>query len=178
MHIGSSSQSPTTGPDSPYTITQALAFQGSVHAVMDWLTSGLLERFSTIRLALSEGQVGWLPFVLERLDNGWNYAWDNAGAFDEVANRLPRAPSSYVPGRIFGCIFDDVFGLKSRDWIGGIDQLMFETDYPHGDSTWPNSLKVAERLIAGAGLDDDEARKFVRGSAIACYRLDRFGITD
>ncbi len=56
-------------------------------------------------------------------------------------------------------------------------QIMFETDYPHGDSSWPDSKAVATQLFVDAGLDDDETYRFLSGNAIECYGLERFGIT-
>ena len=53
---------------------------------------------------------------------------------------------------------------------------MFETDYPHGDSTWPNSKVVLEKIVSAAGLDDDETYALARGNAIQCYGLERFGV--
>jgi predicted TIM-barrel fold metal-dependent hydrolase len=175
QHVGSSSRPWTTARDAPYPVVEALAFQGSMHAMIDWLTTGVLERFPTFRIAISEGQVGWMPFVLQRLDNGWKFHWRHAGITDVPAVNLPRPPSTYVPGRIFGCIYDDLLGLKSRDTIG-MDHIMFETDFPHGDSTWPKSMDVAAELVEGAGLDEHETWQFLRGNAISCYRLDRYGI--
>jgi predicted TIM-barrel fold metal-dependent hydrolase len=172
MHIGSSSTFPQTSPDAPGLVTIALTFEGATHALVDWLCSGVLERFGSLRIALSEGQVGWMPFVLERLDN----AWEHARAYGGVRDRVPNPPSSYVEGRVYGCIFDDQAGLAMRDTIG-MGQIMIETDYPHGDSTWPHSLETAEKIVAVAGLDDAEAHALVRGNAIRCYGLDRhFGI--
>jgi predicted TIM-barrel fold metal-dependent hydrolase len=172
MHIGSSSTFPQTSPDAPGLVTIALTFEGATHALVDWLCSGVLERFRSLRIALSEGQVGWMPFVLERLDN----AWEHARAYGGVRDRVPNPPSSYVEGRVYGCIFDDQAGLAMRDRIG-MGQIMIETDYPHGDSTWPHSLETAEKIVAVAGLDDDEAHALLRGNAIRCYGLDRyFGI--
>ena len=78
---------------------------------------------------------------------------------------------------MWGCIFDDQHGLVSRDAVG-MESILFETDYPHSDGTYPESLEVAHRLCAGAGMDADECRKLLRSNAIACYGLERFGITD
>jgi predicted TIM-barrel fold metal-dependent hydrolase len=171
MHIGSSSTASNTGPDSPWLTAVALTFEGSAHAFVDWLCSGILERFPTFRIALSEGQMGWMPYLLERLDRGFVHA-RGYGGMDE---RLSNQPSSYMPGRVYGCIFNDLTGLAMRETIG-TGQIMFETDYPHGDSTWPNSRAVAEELVTNAALDDTEIYGFIRGNAIECYRLDRYGI--
>ena len=73
-------------------------------------------------------------------------------------------------------MFDDQHGLKSRDAVG-LEAILFETDYPHTDGTWPESRSVAHRLCAGAGMDEQECYEFLRGNAIRAYGLERFGIT-
>jgi predicted TIM-barrel fold metal-dependent hydrolase len=174
MHIGSSSTWPNTGPDSPNLVPKSLSFQNAQVAFADWLASGLLEKFATLKIALSEGQVGWIPFVAGRLDN----EWELGDLFEEdIRARLPRKPSSYIAGRVYGCIFDDLSGLQVRDTVG-MGQIMFEIDYPHGDTSFPESKQMAEKLIANAGLNDREAYALLRGNAIECYGLQRFGITE
>ena len=81
---------------------------------------------------------------------------------------IVNPPSSYIPNRIFGCIFDDGFGLAVRDTIG-IDQITFETDYPHMDSTWP----VTASYVGAAfdALTDEEVDKVVRSNAIKLFEL-------
>ena len=153
-------------------VSLALTYQGAAHALSDWLTSGVLDRFPRLKVALSEGQVGWIPFIVERLDS----VWHDRPVYGNLEDRLTKPPSAYIPGRVYGCVFDDVIGLKIRDEIG-IEQIMFETDYPHGDSTWPHSRAVAEKLVAEAGLDERETYLLTRGNAIECYGLHRFGIT-
>ena len=172
LHIGSSSTFPMTSLDAPRAVSLALTYQGAAHALSDWLTSGVLDRFPRLKVALSEGQVGWIPFIVERLDS----VWHDRPVYGNLEDRLTKPPSAYIPGRVYGCVFDDVIGLKIRDEIG-IEQIMFETDYPHGDSTWPHSRAVAEKLVAEAGLDERETYLLTRGNAIECYGLHRFGIT-
>ena len=169
MHIGSSSTFPQTSADAPGLVQIALTFEGAAHALTDWLCSGVLARFSDLRIALSEGQVGWMPFLLERLDN----AWDHARGYGQVRDRVPEPPSTYMPGRVFGCIFDDQAGLAMRDRIG-MEQIMIETDYPHGDSTWPHSRQTAEKIVTAAGLNAQETHALLRGNAVRCYRLDTY----
>jgi predicted TIM-barrel fold metal-dependent hydrolase len=173
MHIGSSSKLPTTSPDAPWEATMSLNSENSVHAFCDWIISGTLARFPTLRIALSEGQVGWIPFFLARMDDMWSKT-DN---FSSLRDLLPEPPSAYVQGRIWGCIFNDLVGLKTRDLIG-MSQIMFETDYPHLDSTYPDSRQVAENMVKEAELDEKETWMFLRGNAIDCYQLERYGITE
>jgi predicted TIM-barrel fold metal-dependent hydrolase len=171
MHIGSSSRMPATSPDAPYIVSSTLTFQNAMGSMLDYIFSGTLERFPTLKIAYSEGQVGWMPYVLERADKLWAERSDNS-----FGTSLPRPPTSYIPGRVYGCIFDDETGLRNRDAVG-IDQICFETDYPHADSTFPHSKKVAADISAQAGLDADEIYKLVRGNAIRAFGLERFGIT-
>jgi predicted TIM-barrel fold metal-dependent hydrolase len=173
LHIGSSSTFPMTSIDAPRAVSLALTYQGASHAFADWLTCGVLDRFDGLRVALSEGQIGWMPFILERLDS----VWEQRPVYGNLENRLTRPPSSYIPGRVFGCVFDDMVGLQLRDRIG-VEQIMFEVDYPHGDSTWPNSRAVLEKNVAEAGLSVEETYLVARGNAIRCYGLHRYGITE
>ncbi len=173
MHIGSSSKMPITSPDAPWEVMMTLNAENSIHAFCDWLMSGTLHRFSTLRIALSEGQVGWMPFFLARMDD----MWEKSDSFDHLKQKLPEPPSHYVVGRIWGCVFNDLVGVRNRDQVG-MSQIMFETDFPHADSTYPHSREVAEKIIADAGLDEHEAWMLLRGNAIECYNLKRWGISN
>lgn len=164
MHIGSSSKMPSTSADAPHAVNASVAFNNAMASMADFLWSGVMARFPRLKLAYSESQIGWIPFLLERIDAKWRDArgWLGDGG-------LPEPPSSYYYGRIFGCFFDDKFGVKSRADVG-IDNITFETDYPHTDSTWPHTKQTAEALMAG--VPDDEVYKIMRGNAIRMLELD------
>jgi predicted TIM-barrel fold metal-dependent hydrolase len=164
MHIGSSSQVPITSKDAPAHVQISLTTINSQLSMSDWLLSGVLARFRNLKLAFSEGQIGWMPYLLERLDTLWRKR--NYG--DEWDPNINDYPSSYVPGHIWGCFFEDDFGISVRDKIG-VDTILYETDYPHQDSTWPDSVGYAEKALAG--LEQREIDKIVRGNAIALYGL-------
>jgi hypothetical protein len=168
MHIGSSSSMPTTSDDAPLAVSMSLNSQNAQGSLCDWVFSRSLERFPKIKLAYAESQVGWMPFLLERMDGVWH---EDVGGVE-----LANPPSSYVRDRVYGCIFDDMHGLRSRDEVG-MDIILFECDYPHANGTWPHSAEVALRMINDTGLNQAEANKLVRGNAVACYGLERFGIT-
>jgi len=169
MHIGSSSSMPSTSPDAPLATSMSLYAQNAQGSLCDWVFSGTLSRFSDLKIAYAESQVGWIPFQLERMDEVWR---DGRGGVEGGI-----APSEQVRGRVFGCVFDDLFGLKVRHDVG-VDQILFETDYPHSDGTFPHSRKIARELFVAAGMNADECRKVLRSNAIAAYGLGRFGITD
>jgi predicted TIM-barrel fold metal-dependent hydrolase len=171
MHIGSSSKMPSTSPDAPFIISSTLTFQNAMGSLCDYLFSGTLARFPELTIAYSEGQVGWMPYILERADKLWEERSNNS-----FGTSLPNPPSSYIAGRVYGCIFDDATGLRNRDVIG-MDQICFETDYPHADSTFPHSKETLIKIAQEAGLSDDELYKLTRGNAIKAFGLERFGIT-
>jgi predicted TIM-barrel fold metal-dependent hydrolase len=170
MHIGSSSRMPGTSPDAPFIISSTLTFQNAMGSLLDFVFSGTLARFPDLVLAYSEGQVGWMPYLLERMDKLWHERSDNSFGTD-----LPEPPTSYIKGRVYGCIFDDETGLANRNRIG-MDQICFETDYPHADSTFPRSEAVAEEICTAAGLNQQETYQLLRGNAIKAFNLQRYGI--
>ena len=165
MHIGSGSKMPTTSADAPQGVGTALTSLNAYMAMADWLLSGALARFPRLKIAFSESQVGWMPFLMERLDR----VYTNSGAWSQLDPSVTELPSSYVPGRVFGCFFDDMVGVDARHAIG-IGQLVFETDYPHQDSTWPHTTElvaeIAERVPA------DELEMLVRTNAVTMLDLD------
>ena len=171
MHIGSSSKMPATSPDAPFSVSSTITFANAMGSMCDYILSGVFVRFPRLRVSYAEGQVGWMPYVIERMDKIWAERGDASFGID-----LPEPPSTYIPGHIWGCIFDDETGLKNRDVIG-MDQICFEVDFPHADSTFPHTLEVATRICDAAGLADEEVYKLMRGNAIECFGLERFGIT-
>jgi predicted TIM-barrel fold metal-dependent hydrolase len=166
MHIGSSSTNPAASPDAPGGVGGMLAFNNSMASLADWLFSGKLIEFPRLKLAYSEGQIGWIPYALERADT----VWDQHDSWQRSKERIPERPSTYYYGRIFGCFTADHHGLHSLDEVGE-DNICFETDYPHTDTTWPNSKEYVEKMLAD--FDENVAYKVLRGNAIRMLELDR-----
>ena len=171
MHIGSSGKIPRTSADSPYMITSILMFVDSMTSALDYLLAGVFERYPDLKIAYSEGQIGWLPYVIRRADKVWAAKDKEGGGYKRTKN----PPSSYVAGHVYGCIFDDDTALLCRDLIG-MGQIMMEVDYPHSACSFPNVVEVASGLADIAGLNAEERYKFFRGNAIDAYRLERIGI--
>jgi hypothetical protein len=147
--------------------------ENTVHSMLDFVFSATLARFPNLRVAYAEGQIGWLPFVIERADRIWMERSDNS--FGRNGIRLDEPPSHYVRRQVFGCIFDDEAGLDNRYRIG-MSQICFEVDYPHSDSTFPHTKKVLTSMCTATGLNQDETYALVRGNAISLFGLNRFGI--
>jgi predicted TIM-barrel fold metal-dependent hydrolase len=165
MHIGSSSKMPATSGDAPIAVAATLSFGNAMASLSDFLFSGVLVRFPTLKLAYSEGQIGWLPYILERADD----VWREHRAWGGVADIVPEPPSTYYYRQVYGCFFRDRHGLDSLEQVG-VDNITFETDYPHTDSTWPDSKAVATSMMGH--LPADVQYKILRGNAIRMLSLD------
>jgi predicted TIM-barrel fold metal-dependent hydrolase len=165
MHIGSSSSMATASADAPPAVQITLSFNYALVSMCDYLFSGVFSRFPNLKAAYSEGQMGWIPFVLQRADDVWHEHRGWAG----VADRITEPPSNYFFRNIYACFFRDSFGIEVIEKVGA-DNITFETDYPHTDTTWPHSKKVVEEMLDG--VSDEIAYKLLRGNAIKMLSLD------
>jgi predicted TIM-barrel fold metal-dependent hydrolase len=156
MHIGSGTKTLQTSADAPASIGATMIFTNSAASMLDYLMSDVLKNFPNIKLLYAECQIGWIPYVLERADDIWRtHLWSHKTAH-------PEPPSTYYKDRVYSCFFKDEVGVLLLDRIG-VDQVCFETDYPHQDGTWPNSKQTAEKLFGH--LDADTVHKLSRGNA-------------
>jgi predicted TIM-barrel fold metal-dependent hydrolase len=164
MHFGSGSKMVETSPFAPRAVQTVLTHKLAQVSLVEWLLSGVLVRFPHLKIAYSESQVGWMPFILERMDKVFEHqAW---AGLDPI---ITQPPTSYIPGRVYGCIFDDEFGIASRDRIG-LSQIVFEVDYPHQDSTWPHTDHVVEKMAAQ--LTPDELTRVLRTNALEMLGIE------
>ena len=163
MHIGSGSHYDIS-PYAPRAVTIVLINNNAVKSLVEWLCSGVLVRFPDLKIAYSESQIGWMPFILERLDKTFTHT-----AFAEFPSIITEPPSSYLKDRVFGCFFDDETGVANRDAIG-VGQLLFESDYPHQDSTWPHTEKVIDKMAAQ--VSDEELEMILRTNAMRLFSLN------
>jgi len=175
IHFGSSSMVPTTSDDAPIFVSALLSPLNLTYAAADWLFCHKLERFTNLKICLSEGGIGWMPYIMERAE----YVVDHmpwARKFDPFDYGLTErddlgpalSPSELFRRHIYGCFIDDRFGVDNLEAIG-IDHVMMEADYPHGDGTYPHSLANAERLLAG--LDAAARYKIMQGNARRVFGL-------
>jgi predicted TIM-barrel fold metal-dependent hydrolase len=164
MHIGSSSKMPAASPDAPPSVSATLAFGNAMTSLIDFLMSGLLVRFADLKLLYAESQIGWIPYALQRVDQVWE---DNQGWAQ--TKHIPEPPSTYYFRSVYGCFINDAHGLDSLDEIG-VGNVTAETDYPHSDSTWPDTKEIMTKLTAD--LPDDIVRRILRDNAIDLLRLD------
>jgi predicted TIM-barrel fold metal-dependent hydrolase len=166
-HIGSSGETPKPSPDAPHSLTSVLMPVSSWTTMATFLLSHVFHEFPGVKLALSEGGLGWIPAALERADYIWQQHRHNR---DDLHPTIP--PSELYRSNVFGCLLDDTVGIELRHRIG-IDHILFESDFPHADSKWPCSRAYAADLLAD--VPDDEAHRMIELNARELFRLPRDG---
>jgi len=142
MHIGSSSALVITSDDAPMDCLITLTPMNIVQAAADLVWSPVLRKFPDLKVALSEGGIGWIPYFLERVD--YNYGRHHLWTGQDFGDQLP---SEVFNQHVLTCFIDDKFGVASREFLD-MDNVMWECDYPHSDSTWPTA---PETLSASLG---------------------------
>jgi predicted TIM-barrel fold metal-dependent hydrolase len=160
---------PSTSADAPPAVGSTITFANCCFSMVDWLMSGKFERFPNLKVMYAEGQIGWIPYILERAD----VVWEENRGWGGVADKVHRPPSELFTEHVYGCFFDDAFGLRNLDSIG-VANVLYETDYPHSDSTWPKSREVGEAQMGH--LDADVVERIVRGNAIDLLGLTPEGL--
>jgi predicted TIM-barrel fold metal-dependent hydrolase len=137
-------------------------------AAADLLWSRVLKEFPTLKIALSEGGTGWIPYFLDRLDRTYDmhHLWTGQDFGD-------RMPSEVFRDHFLTCFIADPIGIALRDEIG-IDNICWEQDYPHSDSSWPHAPEEFARVAARYGVPDAEVNKITYENAMRWYRFDPF----
>jgi uncharacterized protein len=124
-------------------------------------SGGVLARHPNLRAAFLEANCTWLPWLLWRLDEGWEREGDTWG------KDLRMAPSKYFKRQVFVSVEPDEAGVKYViDYIGA-DRLVFSTDYPHGDSKYPQAVESFLQLK----ISDDEKRKILWDNCAEFYHV-------
>ena len=171
LHIGGAWDIVQLAPEAPVDHMIVIPSQITMLTAQDLLFGPTLRRFPGLRVALSEGGIGWIPFYLDRVDRHFqNQAWiDNS--FGEG-----KLPSDVFREHFLACYITDPSGLKLRREIG-IDVIAWECDYPHTDTTWPESPEWAWKELQGAGCSDDDIHKITWQNATRFFDWDPFAHT-
>ncbi|MDB5445285.1 MAG: amidohydrolase 2, partial [Phenylobacterium sp.] len=131
-HIGTGASAAHASPDSPIDAWITTMPMSISNSAADWLWAPMWRKYPSLKMALSEGGIGWIPYFLERAD--FTFEHHNEWTHSEFGG---KRPSDVFREHFLTCFIDDQFGLKSLDYIGD-DIVMYEADYPHSDTVWPN----------------------------------------
>jgi predicted TIM-barrel fold metal-dependent hydrolase len=163
LHTGSAAWSAGQTPGAPLELSTTLFPVNGVVATADWLWARIPLRFPELNIALSEGGIGWVPMLLDRLD----YVMAHSGVGGAGVWDGDLTPSEAVRRNFWFCTIDDPSTLGARERIG-IDHIMVETDYPHADSSWPDTQELLGQRLAG--LPEDHVRKMTHENAARLFR--------
>ena len=166
LHIGSSSTTLALEPGAPIDVMIQLTPLNTMHAATDLLWSKVLRQFPDLQFALSEGGTGWVPYWLERSD--YTYQQHHFWTHQDFGDQLP---SQVALDHFSFCFISDRAGVEDRHRIG-IDNITWECDYPHSDSTWPHSPEAMAKQVEG--VPEDEVAKITYENAMRIYQFDPF----
>jgi predicted TIM-barrel fold metal-dependent hydrolase len=167
IHIGSGAAAPHASSLSPIDAWITTMPISIVNSAADWLFLKALQKYPTLKICLSEGGIGWIPYFLERAD--FTFEHHHAWTHSDFGG---RKPSDVFREHFMTCFIDDNFGLANLSHIGA-DNVCYECDYPHSDSVWPES---ATRLLDSVKhLPDADIAKITHGNALRLFNFDAFG---
>jgi len=166
IHLGSSGSLTVTAPDAPVDVMITLQPMNICSAASDLLWSRVLKNFPDLRIALSEGGTGWIPYFLDRADR--TYEMHRAWTGQDFGDKLP---SEVFRQHFLTCFISDPVGIQLRHQIG-IDNIAWECDYPHSDSSWPRAPEELAEVVTG--VPDEEIEKITWRNASRWYSFDPF----
>jgi predicted TIM-barrel fold metal-dependent hydrolase len=169
MHIGSSGsgasgQAIADDPHTPAIVPIATAFAGAARASVNMMLSPVPRQFPGIKLVWSEGGIGWIPAALERADRQWErHLWSHA---DDMR------PSELARRNMWFCMIEEPVGLKYRHDFR-VDHIVWESDYPHADTPFPDTQASVKELFDG--MPDDEVDAITHRNAETLFKHELVG---
>ncbi|MCL2586359.1 MAG: amidohydrolase [Streptosporangiales bacterium] len=168
VHIGSSGRIAVPAADGPPDVMITLQPVNIVQAAADLLWSRVIKEFPGVKISLSEGGTGWIPYFLERLDK--TFEMHSAWTMQDFGGKLP---SDVFRERFMTCFITDSVGTSLRHEIG-IDNICWECDYPHSDSLWPDAPEWLHADFVKHNVPDDDINKMTHENAMRWYQFDPF----
>jgi predicted TIM-barrel fold metal-dependent hydrolase len=168
LHIGTGNPAPHASMETPIEAWISTMPMAIAVGAADWLQLEALRRYPNLKIALSEGSIGWVPYFLERTD--FSHERHKAWTHSETGFK-GELPSDVFRRHFLNCFIEDSFGLKNIDDIGE-DMIAYECDYPHSDCLWPDS---AERLWGTVkDLTVEQIDKVTHKNAMRFFNFDPF----
>jgi predicted TIM-barrel fold metal-dependent hydrolase len=165
LHTGSGSWAPIPSDDPPFEMFPTLFPINAYLAAADWLWSGACTRFPDLHIAMAEGGVGWVNMLADRVD----YVLDHSASGSDSGHwGDDRKPSEVLATNFWFCSIDDPSTLDGVLQRFGPDHVLLEVDYPHADSTWPDTQEVVAARLGH--LPDDVVAKLTHENAEVLFR--------
>jgi predicted TIM-barrel fold metal-dependent hydrolase len=149
LHNGSSSWTAARSPNAPLALYTSLFPVNALVTAADWLWARVPTRFPDIKVAFSEGGISWVPMLIDRV----SYVLDHSAVGTDGWDDPNVSPVDAMRRNFWFCAIDLGSTIALREHIG-IDHICIESDYPHADSTWPDSQALAQASLAGVPADE------------------------
>ena len=162
MHLGAR-RSPTGGPDT-FMTNLVMTKLTMAEPIAHFIYSGLFQKYPELRLISVESGVGWMAFAIEYMDHLFerHKFW--------TKSTLKDPPSFYFHRQVLATFLHDPVGVRERKVIG-VNSIMWSSDYPHGETTWPHSKQsIAEHFH---GVPEHETKRMICRNAVELYRLEK-----
>jgi predicted TIM-barrel fold metal-dependent hydrolase len=168
LHIGSGHPPPHASMNTPIEAWITTMPMSISIGAADWLNLAALHRYPTMRIALSEGGIGWIPYFMERADfsHQQHHAWTHSNQYMGTLK-----PSDVFKRHFINCFIDDKFGMHNVDWVGE-DNIAYECDYPHSDTLWPNAPEALWDSVKH--LSDTQINKITHLNMMRDFQFDPF----
>src|SRR3984957_11178540 len=169
VHIGSSGRLAITAPDAPLAVMITLQPMNIVQAAADLLWSAPIKKYPDLKIGLSEGGTGWIPYFLERADR--TFEMHSGWTHQDFGGKLP---SEVFREHFLTCFISDQVGVELRHQIG-IANIAWEADYPHSDSMWPGAPEQLWDVLSHHNVPDSDIHKMTHENALRWYSFEPFG---
>jgi predicted TIM-barrel fold metal-dependent hydrolase len=166
-HLGSSSRSPMSAIDAPAGVNMTTSSAATIYTLVDLVWATFWERFPALKFSLTEGDIGWIPYFLWRAE----HVNDRHGGWTQHDFSKTGGPTQIFRDHILVCFIKETIGPKLIEEFN-IDNVCWESDFPHSDGTWPNAPE--ELLKTLDGFTDAQINKISHENAMAHYSFDPF----
>jgi predicted TIM-barrel fold metal-dependent hydrolase len=173
FHIGSSQTQnawfggtpwPSHGKDQKLAIGGAMMFFSNARILTNLIFSGVLEKFPKLKFVSVESGIGWIPYLLDSID----YQCEELAP--ESMSYLTMKPSDYFRRNIWACFWFERTAMRQMIDMVGVDNVMWESDFPHPVCLYPNSLDVTAKSLVDFSYE--EKKKIMSTNAAHVYNLD------
>jgi hypothetical protein len=139
----------------------------SIFTMVDLLWAPFWDRFPDLKFSLTEGDVGWIPYFLWRAE----HVHDRHQGWTKHEFGAHSGPAEVFKRHILCCFINDRIGVKLLDELN-IDNVCWESDFPHSDGTWPHAPEELTAVLAG--LSDDVVERVTHANAMRHFSFDPF----
>jgi predicted TIM-barrel fold metal-dependent hydrolase len=172
LHCASSGWSASRSPYAPLELLTTLFPVNALVTCADWLWSGVPVRFPRLRICLAESGIDWVPMLINRIDYVMDHSASGLSSWADPA----RHPTEVLRQAFWFGVIDLTSSLVLRDEIG-VDHIVLESDYPHADSTWPDTSTRAAHALATLSPAEADAISWANASRLFDFPVPDFAAT-